>query len=84
MTIEMRNSNAECPGSFTAASQSDLRTQDRAFCPECGRVVSVWFEDGKWHRRGHKVGAGMDQDELAQIGAGVRGAAISPDYDPSR
>ena len=84
MTTELRNSNAECPGSFTAASQSDLRTHDRALCLECGKVVSVWFAEGQWHRRGHKVGAGMDQDELAGMGAGVRVAAVSADFDPSR
>lgn len=80
----LNNDVTQCPGSFTAASQSDLRTADRAFCSECGQVVFVWLEDGEWHRCGHHAGSNADEAELARlVKSGVRAAAISPDYDPA-
>lgn len=85
MSIEKRNTDAQCPGSFTAALEFDLRTGDRAVCSACGVIVPAWLQDGEWYRNAHQAGVTADEADLANlVGTGVRGAAISLDYGPSR
>lgn len=83
---QLRIARPQCIGSHQPASPSDLlpfNRNDLAYCCDCGAVVSVWLSDGQWHRRGHEAGINMDEPELAaMIWAGVRGGAISLDYDP--
>ena len=78
--------NPQCIGSGQPALPSDLlplQGYDSARCSDCRAKVAVWFANGQRIRRAHAVGIDTDEPELAaMVRAGVRGSAISLDYDP--
>jgi hypothetical protein len=83
---ELRIASPQCIGSGQPALPIDLlllHGYDSARCSDCHAKVAVWFANGQWTRRAHAVGIDTDELELAaMLRAGVRGGAISLDYDP--
>ena len=83
---ELRIASPQCIGSGQPALPIDLlllHGYDSARCSDCHAKVAVWFANGQGTRRAHAVGIDTDEPELAaMVRAGVRGGAISLDYDP--